>query len=54
MSGDSCVFEGPADKPAAPRDHNPPRTDPELSFAFRRTGRFGHVRLRGEVSRVNH
>ncbi len=55
MSDDSYVFEGPADQPAAPRDNNPPQTVSELSFALKRTleDRFGHVRLRGEISKVN-
>jgi exodeoxyribonuclease VII large subunit len=54
MSDDSYVFEGEA--PAAPaRDNNPPQTISELSFALKRTleDRFGHVRLRGEISKVN-
>ncbi len=54
MSDDSYVFEGEA--PAAPaRDNNPPQTVSELSFALKRTleDRFGHVRLRGEISKVN-
>lgn len=54
MSDDSYVFEGEA--PAAPaRDNNPPLTISELSFALKRTleDRFGHVRLRGEISKVN-
>ncbi len=57
MSDDSYVFEGPADEPPAPaRDNNPPQTVSELSFALKRTleDRFGHVRLRGEISKVNH
>ena len=57
MTDDSYVFEGPADEPAAPaRDNNPPQTVSELSFALKRTleDRFGHVRLRGEISKVNH
>ncbi|MCA0367644.1 MAG: exodeoxyribonuclease VII large subunit [Proteobacteria bacterium] len=54
MSDDSYVFEGPAEPPAA-RDNNPPLSISELSFALKRTleDRFGHVRLRGEVSKVN-
>lgn len=54
MSDDSYVFEGPAEAPA-PRDNNPPLSISELSFALKRTleDRFGHVRLRGEVSKVN-
>lgn len=54
MSDDSYVFEG--ETPAAPaRDNNPPQTVSELSFALKRTleDRFGHVRLRGEISKVN-
>jgi exodeoxyribonuclease VII large subunit len=40
---------------AAPRDNNPPLSISELSFALKRTleDRFGHVRLRGEISKVN-
>lgn len=55
MTDDSYVFEGPADEPAAPRDNNPPLSISELSFALKRTleDRFGHVRLRGEISKVN-
>ena len=56
MSDDSYVFEGPADEPPAPaRDNNPPRTVSELSFALKRAleEQFGHVRLRGEISKVN-
>lgn len=54
MSDDSYVFEGPAEPPAA-RDNNPPLSISELSFALKRTleDRFGHVRLRGEISKVN-
>ncbi|MBA4807422.1 exodeoxyribonuclease VII large subunit [Brevundimonas sp.] len=54
MSDDSYVFEGPVEAPAA-RDNNPPLSISELSFALKRTleERFGHVRLRGEVSKVN-
>ncbi|WP_292080544.1 MULTISPECIES: exodeoxyribonuclease VII large subunit [Brevundimonas] len=54
MSDDSYVFEGPAEVPAS-RDNNPPLSISELSFALKRTleDRFGHVRLRGEVSKVN-
>ncbi|MDP3404326.1 MAG: exodeoxyribonuclease VII large subunit [Brevundimonas sp.] len=54
---DDYVFAGPADpEPAAPpRDNNPPLSISELSFALKRTleDRFGHVRLRGEISKVN-
>ena len=54
MSDDSYVFEGPAE-PLAARDNNPPLSISELSFALKRTleDRFGHVRLRGEISKVN-
>ncbi|MBU2382448.1 MAG: exodeoxyribonuclease VII large subunit, partial [Alphaproteobacteria bacterium] len=54
MTDDSYVFEGPAEAPA-PRDNNPPLSISELSFALKRTleDRFGHVRLRGEISKVN-
>lgn len=54
MTDDSYVFEGPAEA-AAPRDNNPPLSISELSFALKRTleDRFGHVRLRGEISKVN-
>ncbi len=54
MSDDSYVFEGPAEQPT-PRDNNPPLSISELSFALKRTleERFGHVRLRGEISKVN-
>ncbi|MBX3477800.1 MAG: exodeoxyribonuclease VII large subunit [Brevundimonas sp.] len=54
MSDDSYVFEGAA--PAEPaRDNNPPLSISDLSFALKRTleERFGHVRLRGEISKVN-
>jgi exodeoxyribonuclease VII large subunit len=57
---DSYVFEGPAEVPEAPNssrvgDNNPPLSISELSFALKRTleDRFGHVRLRGEISKVN-
>jgi exodeoxyribonuclease VII large subunit len=55
MPSDSYVFEGPAEPPAPARDNNPPLSISELSFALKRTleDRFGHVRLRGEVSKVN-
>jgi len=55
MSDDSYIFEGPAE--AAPaRDNNPAQSVSELAFALKRTleDRFGHVRLRGEISKVNH
>jgi exodeoxyribonuclease VII large subunit len=55
MSDDSYVFEGPAETPVEARDNNPPQTISELAFALKRTleDRFGHVRLRGEISKVN-
>jgi len=55
MSDDSYVFEGPAEAVAPARDNNPPLSISELSFALKRTleDRFGHVRLRGEISKVN-
>lgn len=56
MSSDSYVFEGPPDAPPEPtRDNNPPLSITELSFALKRTleDRFGHVRLRGEISKVS-
>lgn len=44
-----------ADSRPDPRDNNPPLSISELSFALKRTleDRFGHVRLRGEISKVN-
>lgn len=56
MTDDSYVFEGPAGEPTTPRDNNPPLSISELSFALKRTleDRFSHVRLRGEISKVNH
>lgn len=53
---DDYVFGGPSEAAAPPRDNNPPQSVSELSFALKRTleDRFGHVRLRGEVSKVNH
>lgn len=44
-----------ADSEPDPRDNNPPLSISELSFALKRTleERFGHVRLRGEISKVN-
>ncbi len=56
MSDDSYVFEGPAEAPEPARDNNPPQSVSELAFALKRTleDRFGHVRLRGEVSKVNY
>jgi exodeoxyribonuclease VII large subunit len=55
MSDDSYVFEGSTEAPEPARDNNPPLSISELSFALKRTleDRFGHVRLRGEVSKVN-
>ncbi|CAN5401149.1 exodeoxyribonuclease VII large subunit [soil metagenome] len=55
MSDDSYVFEGPAEAVEPTRDNNPPQTISELAFALKRTleDRFGHVRLRGEISKVN-
>lgn len=55
MPSDSYVFEGPAEPAVPARDNNPPLSISELSFALKRTleDRFGHVRLRGEVSKVN-
>ncbi|AQR61819.1 exodeoxyribonuclease VII large subunit [Brevundimonas sp. LM2] len=53
---DDYVFAGAAEaEPAPPRDNNPPLSISELSFALKRTleDRFGHVRLRGEISKVN-
>ena len=53
---DDYVFAGPADPDPAPaRDNNPPQSVSDLAFALKRTleDRFGHVRLRGEVSKVN-
>lgn len=55
MSDDSYIFEGEA-QPEPARDNNPPQSVSELAFALKRTleDRFGHVRLRGEISKVNH
>lgn len=56
---DDYVFEGPPeagrDAASQPRDNNPPLSVSDLSFALKRTleERFGHVRLRGEISKVN-
>jgi exodeoxyribonuclease VII large subunit len=54
MSDDSYIFEGET-PPEPPRDNNPPLSISDLSFALKRTleDRFGHVRLRGEISKVN-
>lgn len=51
---DDYVFEDPGEGPPA-RDNNPPLSISDLSFALKRTleDRFGLVRLRGEVSKVN-
>lgn len=55
MSDDSYIFGG---SPASelPGDNNPPQSVSDLAFALKRTleDRFGHVRLRGEISKVNH
>ncbi len=55
MSDDDYAFEGapPAAQPEA-RDNNPALSISELSFALKRTleDRFGHVRIRGEISKV--
>lgn len=54
VMSDDYILEG--ETPAeAPRDNNPPLSISELSFALKRTleDRFGHVRLRGEISKVN-
>ncbi len=55
MSDDSYIFEGET-PPEPVRDNNPPQSVSELAFALKRTleDRFGHVRLRGEISKVNH
>jgi exodeoxyribonuclease VII large subunit len=53
---DDYVFAGDTRaEPDEPRDNNPPLSITELSFALKRTleDRFGHVRLRGEISKVN-
>ncbi|KAK0332633.1 hypothetical protein LTR94_024074 [Friedmanniomyces endolithicus] len=54
MSDDAYVFESLTQAPAA-RDNNPPLSVSELSFALKRTleERFGHVRLRAEISKTN-
>lgn len=55
MSSDDFAFEGAVPAPtAAARDNNPPLSISELSFALKRTleDRFGHVRIRGEISKV--
>ncbi len=55
MPSDDYVFAEPVDVPEPARDNNPPQSVSELSFALKRTleDRFGHVRLRGEISKVN-
>ncbi len=55
MTDDYVFAGGPAPDAAAARDNNPPLSISELSFALKRTleDRFGHVRLRGEISKVN-
>lgn len=55
LMSDDYVFESPAAAAVPPRDNNPPLSVSELSFALKRTleDRFGHVRLRGEISKVN-
>jgi len=53
---DDYVFAGAADaEPVPAKDNNPPLSISELSFALKRTleDRFSHVRLRGEISKVN-
>ncbi|QBX38144.1 exodeoxyribonuclease VII large subunit [Brevundimonas sp. S30B] len=54
MTDDSYVFEAPAQPPPL-RDNNPPLSISDLAMALKRTleDRFGHVRLRGEISKVN-
>lgn len=55
MSDDSYIFGGSAAS-GLPGNNNPPQSVSELAFALKRTleDRFGHVRLRGEISKVNH
>lgn len=55
MTDDSYVFAGGAEATPAPRENDPAVSVSELAFALKRTleDRFGHVRLRGEVSKVN-
>ncbi|WP_409020216.1 exodeoxyribonuclease VII large subunit [Brevundimonas vesicularis] len=55
MSSDDYAFEGAIPPVEAARDNNPPLSISELSFALKRTleDRFSHVRLRGEISKVN-
>lgn len=55
MSSDDYAFEGSIPPVEAPRDNNPALSISELSFALKRTleDRFSHVRLRGEISKVN-
>uniref|UniRef100_UPI0025BA1711 exodeoxyribonuclease VII large subunit n=1 Tax=unclassified Brevundimonas TaxID=2622653 RepID=UPI0025BA1711 len=54
MDSDDYAFEGAAPEAAPVRDNNPPLSISELSFALKRTleDRFGHVRIRGEISKV--
>ena len=54
MDSDDYAFEGLAPQAAPVRDNNPPLSISELSFALKRTleDRFGHVRIRGEISKV--
>lgn len=55
MSDDDYAFEGaPPAEQAEARDNNPALSISELSFALKRTleDRFGHVRIRGEISKV--
>lgn len=55
MTDDSYAFEGSAPAAPAPGDNNPAVSISELAFALKRTleDRFAHVRLRGEISKVN-
>ncbi len=55
MTDDSYAFEGTAPGAPATGDNNPAVSISELAFALKRTleDRFGHVRLRGEISKVN-
>jgi len=54
MSDDDYAFEGAPAEQTAARDNNPAMSISELSFALKRTleDRFGHVRIRGEISKV--
>jgi len=53
-SDDDYAFEGLVPEAPAPRDNNPALSISELSFALKRTleDRFGHVRIRGEISKI--